>query len=73
MSNTEETNKLSTEEFINDTITQLPLDYLELIEIMESFASMRVDQAKKGWEKEKDIYAASQVAIAIQTMSNKKY
>ena len=39
---------------------------------MESFANLRVEQAKEEWEKEKFEYAADQVGKAIQVMANKR-
>jgi len=61
MSNTEEINKLSAEEYLIDQFgdeeqfllysQEFPI-WQTLMKTMESFASMRVEQAKKEWENE---------------------
>lgn len=59
MSNTEETNKISAKQFLktfpdNEDVVSLSLKHWDQVyEWMESFASMRVEQAKEEWEKEK--------------------
>ena len=73
MSNTEETNKLSAEEYLKLISRKDPKDYLVSLEhihyAMESFASMRVDEAKKEWEKDKIKYGESEVIKALQNIS----
>ena len=52
MSKTEETNKLSAEEYYVENCFWQRIDKAFVIELMESYAQLRVEQAKKEWENE---------------------
>jgi len=57
MSKTEETNKLSAEEYLNKYLAEfeeetIPMERYGLLHFSESFASMRVEQAKEEWANE---------------------